>query len=43
MGEVKVEIRIVDGGWQWLGKMSENNLKALTEIANILSDIEENS
>ena len=35
---IKVEIKLVDGEWQWLGKLTPEKLKILTEIATVLSD-----
>lgn len=38
---IKVEIKLVDGEWQWLGKLSKNDLKALCTLADNLSDASE--
>lgn len=35
---LKVEIKLVDGEWQWLGKLSKKSLKALCAVADTLSD-----
>ena len=35
---VKVEINIIDGDWQWMGKLSEENLSILCAIADVLND-----
>ena len=36
---LKVEIKLVDGDWQWLGKLSPDMLKLLCEIADLMNDI----
>lgn len=38
MDKVKVEIKLVDGDWQWLGKITKKNLALLCEFADLLSD-----
>lgn len=37
-GLIKVEICIVNGDWQWTGKLSTENLKQLCNMADKLSD-----
>lgn len=34
----KVEIKEVDGDWQWLGKLTPEMLRLLCSIASTLSD-----
>jgi hypothetical protein len=36
---VKVEICLVNGDWQWLGKLTEEQLTLLCKIADGLSDL----
>lgn len=37
---IKVEVTIVNGDWQWLGKLSKEHLKVLCALADQLSDID---
>lgn len=41
MEKVKVEIRLLDGEWQWLGSLTKKQLEALRAIADTLSDMED--
>lgn len=41
MEKVKVEIRLLDGEWQWLGKLTQQQLDELCAIADTLSDMED--
>lgn len=36
---IKVEIKLVDGDWQWMGKLSKNDLKILCHLADFMSDL----
>jgi hypothetical protein len=39
---IKVEIKMADGSeWFWLGKMSKKKLDLLTQIADLMSDQED--
>lgn len=42
MEKLKVEIKLIDGDWQWMGKMTPTMLKILCNIADTLSDGSEN-
>lgn len=37
-GLIKVEICIVNGDWQWTGKLSTESLKQLCKLADKLND-----
>ena len=39
--QIRVEIKIVDGEWQWLGRMNEHQLELLCEIADALNTAHE--
>jgi hypothetical protein len=41
MSRKKVEIRVIDGEWQWLGWLSDEHLKELCAVADALNTAED--
>lgn len=35
---LKVEIKVIDGEWRWMGKLSNDSIRILCDLADILSD-----
>lgn len=38
MSELKVEIKLIGGDWQWLGKLTKKQLNVLCKLADAMSD-----